>query len=368
MPGRLNGGRTSIAVPAAVPAPSPPRTPAERGAIERPSASAPAGAKPPLRGALLLGADDEAALANELRTALAEARQGRHLDPAAPSAAALRAPERLAIDYADGEDLIAKAEIALRMFQADTPAGWPALRARGIYRGSGAAGEGRLPVHRTGLSVPEHARRAAPSRACGLRGVRRGRRDHGAAARGTPAVGHRVRRSRRRGRARARRGRAAPHRDHTARGAHGRRRPHPPARRVRDRPRPRDGPFARRVRGAGRGRRALVRGRAGGRQRARPGDGEPGARGSRRDGGRERAARRDRRGDRRHRRLRRAGERQLDPPGRAGRRDGAGGPGRGGAPGARAPGAAAAGEPRVPHRDRGAGERAAARDAAAAWA
>ncbi len=141
LPGRLNGSRASIAVPSAAPPPSPPRTPSERGAIERPSATSPARAKPSLRGALLLGADDEAALANELRTALAEARLGRHLDPAAPSAAALRAPERLAIDYVDGEDLVAKAEIALRMFQADTPAGWPALRTRGIYRGSGAAGK-----------------------------------------------------------------------------------------------------------------------------------------------------------------------------------------------------------------------------------
>ena len=115
VPGRLNGRpHARSPCPPLCPPPSPPRTPAERGAIERRAPRRAAGAKAPLRGALVLGADDEAALANELRTALAEARQGRHLDPAAPSAAALRAPERLAIDYGDGADLAAKAEMALR--------------------------------------------------------------------------------------------------------------------------------------------------------------------------------------------------------------------------------------------------------------
>jgi acyl transferase domain-containing protein/NAD(P)-dependent dehydrogenase (short-subunit alcohol dehydrogenase family)/acyl carrier protein len=125
VPGHLttNGHSASISVPANVPA--------------RPRS----GVKPPLRGALVLGADDDQGLANELRTALAEARQGRHLQPAPPSVAALRAPERIAIDYADGDDLVAKAELALRALQGGNPAAWPALRARGIYRGSGAPGK-----------------------------------------------------------------------------------------------------------------------------------------------------------------------------------------------------------------------------------
>ena len=95
VPGRLttNGAPASIAVPA--PADVPPAPPS---APRRPAGGAPA--KPPLRGALVLGAADDAALANELRTALAEARQGRRLDPAPPAPAALRAPERIAIDYA----------------------------------------------------------------------------------------------------------------------------------------------------------------------------------------------------------------------------------------------------------------------------
>ena len=97
--------------------------------------------KPPLRGALVLGAPDAPALANELRTALAEARQGRHLEPTPPTAGALAAPERIAIDYADGDELVAKAEIALRALDGDDAATWIALRARGIFRGSGAPGK-----------------------------------------------------------------------------------------------------------------------------------------------------------------------------------------------------------------------------------
>ena len=90
---------------------------------------------------MVLGADSAEGLANELRTALAEARQGRHLDPAAPNAATLRAPERIAIDYAHGEELVTKAEMALRLLGSGNDKAWPALRGRGIYRASGAPGK-----------------------------------------------------------------------------------------------------------------------------------------------------------------------------------------------------------------------------------
>ena len=122
-----NGHGPSVAVPVELP-PSAEPAPAASG-------------KPPVRGALVLGAADEAGLANALRTELAEARQGRHLDPTPPSTEALRAPERIAIDYADGPDLVAKAELALRVLQAGNPSAWPALRGRGIHRGSGTPGK-----------------------------------------------------------------------------------------------------------------------------------------------------------------------------------------------------------------------------------
>ncbi len=89
----------------------------------------------------MLGAENDEALATELRTALAEARQGRHLDPTPPSTETLRAPERIAIDYADGEDLVTKAELALRVMHSGNASAWPALRGRGIFRGSGAPGK-----------------------------------------------------------------------------------------------------------------------------------------------------------------------------------------------------------------------------------
>ena len=181
MPGRLtsNGHRTldrgAGGRAGAAPAPAP-------------RAVAPAGAKPPLRGALVLGAADAAGLANELRTALAEARQGRHLDPPPPSATALAAPERIAIDYADGDELRGegRARAAARS-RRDNPAAWKALRAPRHLPRQRRAGQGRVPLHRPGLAVREHARRAARTRAGRRRHVRRGRRDHDAAARG-PAL------------------------------------------------------------------------------------------------------------------------------------------------------------------------------------
>ena len=71
-------------------------------------------------------------------------------------------------------------------------------------------------------------------------------------------------------------------------------------------------------------------------------------------------------GRRRHRRLRRAGQRQLHAPGRARRRDRGGRPRGRRARGARPRCAAASRQPRLPHLDRGARERAAAGDARAA--
>ena len=161
----------------------------------------------PLRGALVLGAADEAGLANALRTELAEARQGRHLDPTPPRPKRFARPERIAIDYADGPDLVAKAELALRVLAGGQPVGVAgAARPRHPPR-QRHPGQGGVPLHRPGLAVREHARRAAPAGARGRRPVRRGRRAHGAAARGPAPVRHRsspTRRTRRRWRARRR--------------------------------------------------------------------------------------------------------------------------------------------------------------------
>ena len=135
VPGRLTGdGAASISVPAelkpanARAAAAPPR--GANGGRESPS---------PLRGALVLGTPDEAALTKALAAVLEEARAGRAPVPAPPEAETLRSAERLAIDYADADELAAKAELSLKALESGVPAAWRALRARGIFRGSGPA-------------------------------------------------------------------------------------------------------------------------------------------------------------------------------------------------------------------------------------
>ncbi len=95
--------------------------------------------KLPLRGALLLGADSDAALVERLRAVEQEARQGRAPAPSAPAEADLRSPQRLAIDYVDAADLVTKSAAALKALAANQPAVWKALRAQGIFRGQGSA-------------------------------------------------------------------------------------------------------------------------------------------------------------------------------------------------------------------------------------
>ena len=95
--------------------------------------------KTPLRGALVIGAASDAELVQRLREIEKGAKEGRVPPLAAPAEADLRAPERLAIDYADARDLGNKSGSALKAFTANQPAVWKALRAQGIYRGSGAA-------------------------------------------------------------------------------------------------------------------------------------------------------------------------------------------------------------------------------------
>ena len=93
----------------------------------------------PVRGALLIGATSEAALVDRLREIELDLKAGRSTAPAAPAESDLRAPERLAIDYADAAELAEKTGGALRAFAADNPAMWKALRAQGIFRGNGPA-------------------------------------------------------------------------------------------------------------------------------------------------------------------------------------------------------------------------------------
>ncbi|MGC1452629.1 MAG: SDR family NAD(P)-dependent oxidoreductase [Candidatus Sulfotelmatobacter sp.] len=103
------------------------------------SFSSPSACKSPLRGALLIGADSEAALTERLRAIMKDAQAGGAPAPTAPADADLHAPQRLAIDYADAADLADKSAKALKALAANQPAVWKALRAQGIFRSQGPA-------------------------------------------------------------------------------------------------------------------------------------------------------------------------------------------------------------------------------------
>ena len=135
VPHRLDGNRKrSVAVPDFANSALEPIMQAKDG----PRSSTPNG-KEPLRGALVIGAASEAPLLERLRAVKAEADAGRAPAAAAPSQADLRAPERLAIDYADSADLALKATQALKGMSVNQAALWKALRAQGIFRGHGPA-------------------------------------------------------------------------------------------------------------------------------------------------------------------------------------------------------------------------------------
>ena len=61
--------------------------------------------------------------------------------PRAPSETALRAPERLAIDYGDAAELATKAKRALKAQESGRAAAWEALASQGIFRGRGKTGK-----------------------------------------------------------------------------------------------------------------------------------------------------------------------------------------------------------------------------------
>jgi acyl transferase domain-containing protein/acyl carrier protein len=147
IPGRLNGnGKRSVTVgdiPSTVKELTPtPMTMTNVENASRASLSGTAGSlscKTPLRGALVLGAATEAALIERLRAVEKDAKAGHAPAPAAPAESDLRAPERLAIDYANAAELATKATSALKAMAANQPAMWKALRAQGIFRGHGPA-------------------------------------------------------------------------------------------------------------------------------------------------------------------------------------------------------------------------------------
>jgi acyl transferase domain-containing protein len=87
----------------------------------------------------VLGEASAEALAGRVAEVRSGAESGRAPARAVPAEAALRAPERLAIDYADAADLADKARQTQRVAASGHPAAWKMLQARGVFRGSGPA-------------------------------------------------------------------------------------------------------------------------------------------------------------------------------------------------------------------------------------
>ncbi|MFZ0684233.1 MAG: SDR family NAD(P)-dependent oxidoreductase [Terriglobales bacterium] len=142
IPNRLNGnGKRSVTV-GDIPtkASAAMSTSVARRNVERVDLSAHcAQCKVPLRGALVIGAPSESALVERLRAVENKAKAGLAPEATAPAEADLRAPERLAIDYANATELADKASSALKALTSNQPAMWTALRSKGIFRGHGAA-------------------------------------------------------------------------------------------------------------------------------------------------------------------------------------------------------------------------------------
>ncbi len=113
--------------------------PAQVAISASPAASPAAAPKPPLRGALLVGAADEKELAKKLHAVQDEARQGRAPAPAPPKESDLRSPERVAIDFGTPHELAEKIEKALKALAGGKTAAWRPLRGQGIFRGHGLA-------------------------------------------------------------------------------------------------------------------------------------------------------------------------------------------------------------------------------------
>ncbi|MCG6922653.1 MAG: acyltransferase domain-containing protein, partial [Acidobacteria bacterium] len=96
-------------------------------------------AKTPLRGLAMIGALSVDGLHKKVDALLELARDGQVPAVAPPDPADLRAPERIAIDYGDGKELVDRLKKAQKGLATDAAATWKAFQAQGVFRGSGPA-------------------------------------------------------------------------------------------------------------------------------------------------------------------------------------------------------------------------------------
>jgi len=95
----------------------------------------------PYRGLFFASAESPAGLKAHLREVLEQARSGRFPPSRIPSEDEIRRPERLALDYTDGADLIKRLQKALAALEEDLPTTWQVLAGQGIFRGRGQPGK-----------------------------------------------------------------------------------------------------------------------------------------------------------------------------------------------------------------------------------
>ena len=93
--------------------------------------------KTPLRGAVVIGDESEAAILARLQSLQRKAVAGNAPEPAPPYESDLRAEVRLAIDFGNAAELADKAARAIKAFEENQPARWKALRPKGIFLGRG---------------------------------------------------------------------------------------------------------------------------------------------------------------------------------------------------------------------------------------
>ncbi|HET9698189.1 MAG TPA: beta-ketoacyl synthase N-terminal-like domain-containing protein, partial [Terriglobales bacterium] len=133
IPGRLNGnGQKSISVATHAAANVEVKSPAQ-------SASRSDGAKAPLRGVLLIGANSDKGLSDRLKLAQRDAATLAASRPTIPLLDDLHAAERIAIDFDTSNELADKCNRAVKAIEANQEPIWKALRAQGIFRGHGPA-------------------------------------------------------------------------------------------------------------------------------------------------------------------------------------------------------------------------------------
>ena len=146
VPGRYRGDDRRTFAGADIPAAAVTSGPADRSTSEPATGPAAAGggrpaagARAPLRGALVVGGDSDAEVAAELTRIAGRAPAGQAALPAPPDPALAGAQVRAAIDYGSPAELADKARMAAKALASRNPQAEKILRARGIFIGRGPA-------------------------------------------------------------------------------------------------------------------------------------------------------------------------------------------------------------------------------------